>query len=249
MKENADQNLSNSDSDKSKTDSSQKKSKKFKSYDVTKDFIHSYFFKKSDKENIITKKPKNTEADEPKIGLSTISSKSHSKIVLFNEQEYEEDDEEQDEEDFDDFENIQPPIRVNNEGVNLDTYKNEDQDSTKNLTDLNETIKKNLDGSNNNNNNDNMNANLKSTSNDSGSNSNSNNDKKNTSSNEVLSTNSTLNSSLNKETNGYSKFTEEALAKHTMEQEEIYTQDILRKIEHSDLVRKYLSGKISILIF
>ena len=158
--------------------------------------------------------------------------------------EYEEDDEEQDEEDFDDFENIQPPIKCNNEGVNLDTYKNEDHDSTKNLTDLNETIKKNLDGSNNN-----MNANLKSTSNDSGSNSNSNNDKKNTSSNEVLSTNSTLNSSLNKELNGYSKFTEEALAKHTMEQQEIYTQDILRKIEHSNMVRKYYSGKISILIF
>jgi hypothetical protein len=242
MKENADQNLSNSESDKSKTDSSQKNAKKFKSNDFTKNYIE-FLLKKSDKENIITKKPKHTEADEMKKGLSTISSKSHSKIVLFNEQEYEEDDEEQDEEDFDDFENIQPPTKANNEGANLESYKNEEHNSAKNLTDLNETIKKNSDDSNNN-----MNANLKSTSNDSGSNSNSNNDKKNTSSNEVLSTNSTLNSSLNKETNGYSKFTEEALAKHTMEQEEMYIKHILRKIKNADVV-KYFSGKISILIF
>jgi PAS domain-containing protein len=223
------QNMSNSDS--SKTDSSQKKSKKFKPNDFTKNYIEFLLKKKDDKENITLKKSKNktntNEVDDLKKGLSTISSKSHSKIVLFNDQEYEEDAEEEDEEEFDEFENIQPPMKSSN----LETSKNEDHDSAKNLSGQTETINNKSENLNN------LNANLKSTSNDSGSNSNSNNDKKNTSSNEVLSTNSTLNSSLNKD----SKFTQEALAKHTIEQDELYTQDILRKIR---CPIKYYSGKI-----
>ncbi len=127
LKKNANQNLSDSESEKSKTDSSRKKSEKFKSNNFTKN-CKEFLPQKNDNQ-----KTKNTEADEMKKELSaTAAGKSDSRIGSFNEQ-YEE-------------------------------YVG-------------------------------------------------------------------------------SKFTQEALAKHTIEQDELYTEDLLRKIKHSSLVENY-SGKI-----
>ena len=195
---NNDSNASNSDSDKSKS-SQEDKPKKFKANDFTKKYFE-FLLNKNDPENIIKKKSKTPEEEgdvAAKKGLSTISSKSHSKIVLFNEENEESEEEIEEEE-------------------NLAEFKGQD-DAAKDVN--------------------------KSHSNDSGSNSNSNNEKNNaTSSNEGLSSNSTtLNSSLNKENHCFSKFTEEALAKHTIQQNEIFTQNLLMKILHP--TTKYYSGK------
>ncbi len=72
MKENDNQNLSESEA--SKVDSSQMNSKKLNSYDFTKNFAE-YSLKTNDNENIIAKKT--YEADE----MKARSSKSHWKIV------------------------------------------------------------------------------------------------------------------------------------------------------------------------
>ena len=246
----ADMNTSNSDSDKSKSGASNEKSKKFKPNDFTKNYIE-FLLKKSDKERTTNakKRPKN-EIEEFKKGLSTISSKSHSKIVLFNE-EYDEDNEEEDEEDFEEFEIIQPPAKQGNESI-LDINKSDDLESSKNTTakKLNESNGSSSNEQNNNNvigNNEAKNtskSNSNPAANDSGSNSNSNNEqqqkKKTTSSNGVSSSISSQKSNEDKDTATYSKFTQEALAKHTMEQDELYTQDIIRKIR---CPIKYYSGR------
>jgi len=81
LKKNANQNLSDSESEKSKTDSSRKKSEKFKSNNFTKN-CKEFLPQKNDNQ-----KTKNTEADEMKKELSaTAAGKSDSRIGSFNEQ-------------------------------------------------------------------------------------------------------------------------------------------------------------------